>query len=113
MANMKPLGEFVSLRSAIEAQMALGLDWRAAARVVAVARGREANDKSTYNYASAIMREGGRLEARLRLSREAFGGLMTAAREREVEPFELARRLIEAAVAGNLIDAILDDGENA
>lgn len=113
MANRKPMAGFTSLRSALEAQMARGLDWREAARVVAVARGRPAGDKATYNYANAIVRDAGRVEGRLRLSRETYAGLLSAADQREVEPFELARRLIEAAVAGNLIDAILDDGEDA
>lgn len=82
MANRKPMAGFGSLRSALEAQMARGLDWREAAQVVAIARGLPASDKATYNYANAIVREVGRVEGRLRMSRETFAGLLSAADHR-------------------------------
>lgn len=114
MSNARRLGEYPSLRAAIEAQMALGLDWRAAAAVVAVARGRPANDKATRSLANGVVnRGGGTIEGRIRLEKPLFIALQRAGAGRAATAFQLANRLIEAAVTSNLIDAILDDGDDA
>lgn len=49
----------------------------------------------------------------LRLTAPAFDRLKAAAGARGTTTDPLARRLIEAALADNLIDAILDDGGDA
>lgn len=52
-------------------------------------------------------RRGGRRHTHLPMG--TLDGLRPHASKRGVSPAELARRLLAAAVAGNLIDAILDD----
>jgi len=113
MANRRPVGEFGSIREALLAQMARGLDVGAAARVVAMARGRRPDDRGTHRYARDIALHQGDGSLSLMLEAGAFTALAREAAHRGETPTGLARRLIETALSQDLVNAILDDGDDA
>lgn len=53
----------------------------------------------------------GRAQSKIWIPRDTLAALEEAAARRNTSPNEIARRLLTAAVADNLVEAVLDDGD--
>lgn len=85
-----------------------------AARVNAAHAGAGLTARQVTTYLSVLRIKGREsVPMLLRLPVETFEQLMSEARSRNSRADYLARRLVEAAVSDNLINAILDDGGDA
>lgn len=115
MANARAVGPYASIREAITVQLAAGMTPREAARVVALAIGRVPGDASLRRYAYELANgaRGKPVRMQLLLAASDHARLLTAATARGLTPGALVLRLTLAALNETLIDAILDDGEDA